>query len=40
MKESIEEVEGEPLTHDHFEQMIQQSIQFIETAFIDQEKSE
>ncbi|WP_438463546.1 TetR/AcrR family transcriptional regulator [Marinomonas sp. PE14-40] len=40
MKESIEEVEGESLTHDHFEQMIQQSIQFLETAFIDQEKSE
>ena len=40
MKETIEEVEGEPLTDDHFEQMIQQSIQFLETAFIDQEKGE
>ncbi|EAQ67388.1 transcriptional regulator, TetR family protein [Marinomonas sp. MED121] len=37
MKETIEEVEGAPLTSESFEQMIQQSIQFIETAFINQE---
>ena len=37
MRESIEEVEGAPLTDADLEQMIQQSIQFIETAFIDQE---
>lgn len=40
MKEAIEEVDREPLTEEKFEQMLQHNIKFIESAFIDQEKSE
>lgn len=40
MKDSIEEVDREPLTQDKFNIMLDQTIQFIESAFIDQEINE
>lgn len=40
LKDSIEEVDREPFTKEKFDQMLNQTIQFIESAFIDQEKSE
>lgn len=40
MKDAIEEVDREPLTGEKFEQMLEHNIKFIESAFMDQEKSE
>jgi AcrR family transcriptional regulator len=40
LKDSIEEVDREPFTKEKFDQMLNQTIQFIESAFIDQEESE
>lgn len=40
MRDSIEEIDREPLTKEKFEQMLKQNIQFIEAAFTDKEKGE